>query len=113
MPWLTRDEEVLASVEVRRRPGGPLDAVVVLRRPTLVHAVGSGRVDVAWCTRAEDGAAGLRPDGEPVVVRRTTTLSAIRPVMPGLWMPIVILAGAGSFERWRLRAGDRLVITGG
>jgi hypothetical protein len=110
MPWLTREDQVLASVEVRRQRGRELDTAVVLRRPTVVHAIGSGGLDVAWCRKVEG-----EPDEaarEVVEVKRTMTLRAICPVVPGLWMPAVIVASAGSFERWQLRAGDRLTIAG-
>jgi hypothetical protein len=114
VPWLTRDDEVLASVEVRRRPGRDRDAVVVMRRPTLVHAIRSGGgLDVAWCRNvpAEPGGP-TSPARQLVEVMRTLTLSATRPLAPGGWSAAVIVAGAGSFDRWRLRPGDRLTITG-
>jgi hypothetical protein len=114
VPWLTRDDQVLASVEVRRRPGRDLDTVVVLRRPALVHAIRSGGgLDVAWCRKVADEPADPTDRARELVeVTRTTTLSATRPIAPGMWMAVVIVAAAGSFERWRLRSGDRLMITG-
>jgi hypothetical protein len=110
VPWLTREDQVLASVEVRRQRGRELDTVVVLRRPTIVHALGSGRLDVAWCRNVPEEPHDTAR--EVVEVKRTMTLSATRPIAPGFWMAAVIVASAGSFERWRLRAGDRLTITG-
>jgi hypothetical protein len=82
--------------------------VVLLRRPSIVRVTGSGPVDVAWCS-----GAGTDEEGETVQVRRIGSLGSRMPVAPGLWMPVVIVAGGGSFDRWRLRAGDRLVITHG
>jgi hypothetical protein len=106
VPWLRREDEVLASIEARHRTDSGSGAVVVLRRPAIVRISGSRAVDVAWCS-----GAGSDEDGETVQVKRMGALGARMPVAPGLWMPVVIVAAGGSFDRWRLRTGDRLVIT--
>jgi hypothetical protein len=105
--WLTRDDEVLASVERQRRPARGLDTAVVLRRPTVVYALGGPGLDVARCKKIRTDAGA-----DVIEVRRMVTLGRRRPVVPGFWSPAVIVAGAGSFERWRLRRGDQLVLTG-
>jgi hypothetical protein len=98
---------VLASVEPGRGMTAPPGAVVVLRRPAIVRLAGSLPMDVAWCAGARTG------EGEETFrVRRVGCFGGRVPVAPGLWTPIVIVAGGGSFERWRLRPGDELVIAG-
>ncbi len=107
MPWLTRDDEVLATIDVGRRHRRRGERAVVLHRPIAVCALRSPGLDVAWCRR--DGAS---EDAETVEVRKVVTLGPTRPFLPCLLAPAVIVAGAGSFERWRVRVGDHLAITG-
>ena len=105
MPWLVRADEVLASVEVAdslsERLRGLLgrdgiDGAVVLRPAKSVHTIGMRfDVDVAYCDR-------------DLVVISTATMRRHRIGMPRLKARAVIEAEAGTFERWRLRAGDKL-----
>ena len=108
MPWLLRDKQVLASVEVmearvarlrglRGREG--LEGAVLLRPARAVHTVGMRfPVDVAFC------------DGQMVVVDVVSTVAPFRLVLPRLRSRCVIEAPAGSFERWCLRPGDKLEV---
>lgn len=105
MAWLTRDDEVLASLERGRRPSpGPATGAAVLRhRPLLVRAPLRGTLDVAWCRPGPDG---------PLEVRRVRCLGPRRPVAAGWGAPVVIMAAGGAFERWQLQVGDRLTVRG-
>ena len=109
MAWLVRDGEVLAAVEVAetaraRRRGlmhrDRLDGALVLRPCRNVHTVGMRfPIDVAFCD-----VNGL--------VLRTCSLAPAR-VSPVVWRAAFALeAGAGAFDRWRLRAGDRVELRG-
>ena len=110
MAWLTRGDEVLASLErTRRRPDPESGAAALLERPKLVAAPLLGTLDVAWCRPV--------PSGEPtspgqLEVCRLVRLRPLRPVAPGFGPPVVIVATGGAFERWRLAVGDRLVVHG-
>ena len=107
--WLVREGDVLATAEValdaRARRRGLLgrDAVegaLVLRPCRHVHTFGMQfPIDVAFC--AVNG-----------VVLRTCTLRPRRlsPVVPRA--AFAIEAAAGSFDRWKLRAGDRVELRG-
>ena len=107
MPWLLRDEQVLAAVEVaasrRDRMRGLLgrdgiDGALILRPCRSVHALGMRfPIDVAFCDR------GLR-------VLRTVELGPNRVTRPSLRGCCVIEAERGAFERWKLRPGDVLEI---
>jgi hypothetical protein len=112
VPWLTRDAEVLAAVERRTRgyPDRDTGGAVVLRRPLLVHAPRSASIDVAWCRPA--AAPTGAPGSEVVEVLRVRTLGRRLPTAATWRSPVVIVANAGAFERWRLGVGDRLEITG-
>lgn len=109
MPWLLRDDEVLAAVEVadslRARFRGLLgrdgiDGAMLIRPATSVHTIGMRfPIDVALCS-------------ENLVVLATTTLSPYRMTMPRWGTRAVLEAEAGAFERWRLRPGDRLELKG-
>jgi len=105
MSWLVRDGDVLAAAEVaataRTRRRGLLgrdafDGALVLRPCRNVHTVRMRfPIDVAFC------------DAEGLVLR-TVTLAPWR-VSP--WVrrsAFVVEARAGAFDRWRLRAGDRI-----
>ena len=107
MPWLLRDEQVLAAAEVaeRRRDRmrgllgrDGLDGALVLRPCRSVHTIGMRfPIDVAFCTR------DLR-------VLRTVELRPNRVTRPSLRGCCVIEAERGAFERWKLRPGDLLEI---
>jgi uncharacterized membrane protein (UPF0127 family) len=107
--WLVRDDEVLATAEVaadaRARRRGLLgrdgiDGVLVLRPCRHVHTFRMRfPIDVAFCD-----VNGL--------VLRTCSLAPAR-VSPVVWRAAFALeAGAGAFDRWRLRAGDRVELRG-
>ena len=109
MTWLVRGEDVLAVAEVaaspRRRARGligreDIEGVLVLRPCRQVHTFGMQfPIDVAFCDRAG-------------IVLRLSTL-APRRVSRRVWRSsFVIEARAGSFERWKLQAGDVVEIKG-
>ena len=105
MAWLVRDGEVLAAVEIAstaraRRRGlmhrDSFDGALVLRPCRNVHTAGMRfAIDVAFCD----------PEG---VVLRTVSLVPWRLSPYVHRAAFVIEAEAGAFERWRLRAGDRV-----
>ncbi|HUQ39525.1 MAG TPA: DUF192 domain-containing protein [Acidimicrobiales bacterium] len=107
MPWLLRDEEVLAALEVAdsrssRRKGllgrDTIDGALLLRPARSVHTVGMRfPIDVAFC------------DAEMTVVA-TACMARHRIGRPRLRARSVIEAEAGAFERWRLAVGDRLEV---
>ncbi len=107
MAWLTRDGEVLATLEVPASGRWkaavarcPSDCALLLRPPLVLHTVAQpSGVDVAFC------------DGDLQVL----SLMWLRPwrvarPRPRAWH--VVVAGSGAFERWRLAEGDRLEIKG-
>jgi hypothetical protein len=107
MSWLLRDGDVLATVE-ERRPGWPacLQGAVVLRGPTLVHTLTPSHaraLDVAWCAPAKGDSSSLR-------VRRISIVRRHRVSVPYLGGGGLVVAPAGTFERWRLQVGDRLEV---
>lgn len=107
--WLVRDGEVLAAAEQpatrRGRAKGLLgreaiDGALVLRPCRQVHTFRMRfPIDVVWC--AEDGR-----------VVRIATLEPGRISRPVLGARFVIEAAAGATERWRLRVGDAVEISG-
>jgi uncharacterized protein len=109
MPWLVRDGEVLASLEVadsfRSRLRGLLgrdgcDGAFLITPGWSVHTIGMRfPIDVAYCT------TGLR-------VLSTTTMRRHRLGVPRFRARAVLEAEAGAFERWRLKPGDQLEIKG-
>jgi hypothetical protein len=103
--WLTRQGDVLASLESDRRLlDGEFNGALILRRPALVHTLRPAiALDVAWCARGPD---------QLLEVRRTAALKAWRVGLPCLRATAVVVAPAGSFERWQLRVGDRLEAKG-
>ncbi len=109
MAWLTRDAQVLATVDDR----GDRSGVRLVEGPALVHTLGGGTpVDVAWCRRRDAPTAPSRSSPPVLEVQRVATLGSWRlgrPCPPGR---VVVVAGAGAFERWRLQVGDRLEVEG-
>jgi len=107
--WLVRDGDVLASAEIAdgagaRRKGllgrDRLDGALVLRPCRQVHTVGMRMaIDVAYCD-----ATGR--------VLRTRSLPPWRVSRPVWRSAFVVEAEAGAFDRWGLRAGDRLEVRG-
>lgn len=107
MPWLLRDGEVLASLDVargrRERARGLLgrdgiEGAMWLAPSRSVHTVGMRfAIDVAFC------------DGEGVVLR-IVTLSRYRVALPVLKARAVVEAEAGTFARWNLQPGDKLEV---
>jgi uncharacterized protein len=107
VPWLCRGEEVLASAEVadtrRARRRGLLgrdgtDGALVLTPARAVHTLGVRfALDVAY----------LDADGTVLDARHMARHRIGRP----RWRArAVVEAQAGSFDRWRLRPGDRLEV---
>ena len=106
MPWLLREKEVLASVEVMESRAARLrglmgrerlEGAVLLRPAKSVHTFALRfRVDVAFC------------DEEMVVVDTVSGVGPYRMVRPRMRAHCIIEAEAGSFDRWRLRPGDKL-----
>lgn len=109
MPWLLRDGEVLAAVEVADSFGARLrgllgrdgiDGAMLIRPATSVHTIGMRfPIDVALCS-------------DRLVVLATATLRPYRMTMPRWGTRAVLEAEAGAFERWRVRPGDRLELKG-
>jgi uncharacterized membrane protein (UPF0127 family) len=95
--------EVAVTRKVRRRGligRDHLDGVLVLRPCRQVHTFGlQFPIDVAFC----DGAG---------IVLRLSTLAPRRVSRPVWRSSFVIEARAGSFERWKLQAGDVVEIKG-
>ncbi|CAN5510046.1 hypothetical protein BH20ACT2_BH20ACT2_07800 [soil metagenome] len=107
MPWLLRDGEVLASLEVadtaRDRRRGLLhrdgcDGALWLSPARSVHTLGMRfAIDVAFC------------DAD-LVVLRTVTMARHRMGRPVPHARSVIEAEAGAFARWGLAVGDELEV---
>ena len=107
MPWLLRDGEVLATLEVadgfEARLRGLLgrdriEGALLLRPARSVHTLGMRfPIDVAFCDR-------------DLNVLDTVSMRCHRLGRPRLHAHCVIEAQAGAFERWRLRRGDKLEI---
>ena len=105
MPWLLRDGEVLASLEVAdrrasRRHGllgrDGVEGALLLVPARSVHSFGMRfPLDVAW----------LDAD---LTVLRTVRLARNRMTRPVLRAHGVLEAEAGSFARWGLQVGDQL-----
>lgn len=110
MPWLIRDSEVLASLEVIESSLGRvrgligrevIEGAVLLRPAKAVHTIGMrAPVDVAFC------------DGDLVVLAVLSGVAPYRLTMPRPRSACVIEAEAGAFARWGLKEGDRLEIKG-
>lgn len=110
MPWLLRDGEVLASVEVasgaRGRARGLLgrdgiEGAMLLAPAASVHTLGMRfALDVAYC------------DAD-LVVLEVVGMARWRVGRPRRAARAVIEAEAGAFERWRLEPGDELEVADG
>lgn len=109
MPWLMRDGEVLATLEVadssRARRRGLLgregiEGALLLRPARSVHTLGMRfAIDVAFV------------DSDMTVIR-AVTMKPWRLSLPVLKARAVIEAEAGAFGSWKLKAGDVLEIKG-
>jgi uncharacterized membrane protein (UPF0127 family) len=109
MPWLVREGEVLASVEIAtswrdRRKGlmgrDGLEGGLLLRPCTSVHTVGMRfDIEVAFCD-------------EDLKVLETVRMRRWRVGIPRPGAHSVLEAEAGAFDRWRLRPGDQLEVKG-
>jgi uncharacterized protein len=107
VPWLLRDDEVLATLEVaedrRSRRKGLLgrdgfEGVLLLRPARSVHTVGMRfPIDVAYCD-------------DDLRVLRVTTMQRHRLGRPCFGADCVLEAEAGCFAHWELRPGDQLEI---
>jgi uncharacterized protein len=107
VPWLLRDDEVLATLEVaddrRARRRGLLgrdgfEGVLLLRPARAVHTVGMRfPVDVAFCDK-------------DLKVLRVTTMARHRLGLPCPKAACCLAAEAGTFAHWELRPGDELEI---
>ena len=109
MPWLVRDGEVLASLEVAstrrdRRRGllgrDGMEGALLIRPGTAVHTAGMRfDLDVAFCD-------------EDLKVLETVRMRRWRVGLPRRAAHCVLEAEAGAFDRWRLRPGDQLEVKG-
>jgi uncharacterized protein len=109
MPWLVRDDKVLATCEVagsaRSRRKGLLgyetfEGAILLRPARSVHTFGMRfALDVAFVDR----------DLEVIRVVRMPPNRLCRPVWRARG---VIEAEAGAFAAWELRTGDQLELRG-
>lgn len=107
MAWLTRDGEVLATLEVSASGRWKAavarcssDCALLLRPPLVLHTVAQASgVDVAFC------------DGD-LQVLSLLWLRPWRVARPRPGARHVVVAGSGAIERWRLAEGDRLEIKG-
>lgn len=107
MPWLLRDDKVLASLDVadtaRLRSRGLLgrdgiDGALLLRPARAVHTIRMRfPLDVAHC------------DAD-LVVLRTTRMPPNRIGRPCFRARCVIEAEAGAFERWGVAPGVQLEV---
>jgi len=107
MSWLLRDGDVLAAVEDPRR-GWPatLHGAVLLSPPAFVHTLRVPvALDLAWCVPTS-----LDGDRPGLVVRRIRRVGARRAAAPHLRTGRLVVATAGSFDRWRLHVGDLLEV---
>jgi uncharacterized membrane protein (UPF0127 family) len=105
VPWLLRDGEVLASLEVAdtrrtRRKGllgrDGIEGAMLLTPARSVHSLGMRfPLDVAWCDR-------------DLTVLRVARLRRHRMTRAVARAHAVLEAEAGSFARWNLTVGDHL-----
>jgi uncharacterized membrane protein (UPF0127 family) len=107
VPWLLRDNEVLAALEVaharRDRMRGLLgrdgiDGALLLQPGKSVHSFGMRfPIDVAFCNKE-------------LVVLRTVSLPPNRLTRLSLRCHCIIEAERGAFERWKLAPGQQLEV---
>jgi uncharacterized membrane protein (UPF0127 family) len=107
VPWLLRDGEVLAAIELAEsrqerwrglRGRNGFEGALLLRPARSVNTVGMQfPVDVAYCS-------------SDLVVVDMVTMPRFRLGRPRRRASCVIEARAGAFERWGLRPGDQLEI---
>jgi uncharacterized protein len=107
VPWLLRDDEVLAAVEVAESFGSRLkgllgrddfEGALLLRPARSVHTLGMRfAIDIAYC------------DAD-LTVLRLQTMKRYRVGRPHLHSKCIVEAAAGAFERWHLRVGDQLEV---
>ncbi len=107
MPWLLKDGDVLATLEIadgfEARMRGLLgrdgiEGALLLRPARSVHTLGMRfPIDVAFC------------DGD-LRVLDVVTMRCHRVGRPRVRARCVIEAEAGAFERWKLSPGDELEI---
>lgn len=110
MPWLLRDGEVLAALEVAEGAAGRargllgrdgIEGAILIRPARSVHTLGMRfPIDVAFCDR-------------DMTVVDTVRMPRHRVGRPRLRACCVVEAEAGAFDRWALRPGDHLEIKGG
>jgi hypothetical protein len=111
MSWLLRNGDVLAAVEDRRRGWqASLQGALVWRGPAVVQTLVPSQalaLDVAWCAalKLEGGGSALR-------VKRITVVGRRRLARPHFGGGGLVVAPAGSFERWHLQVGDCLEVRG-
>lgn len=116
MPWLLRDGEVLASLEIApsRHPRAAgltaregIEGALLLPAGRSVHTFGLRfPIDVAFC----DVDIDLDDDFGGLVVARTLTMQCWRVSLPSLRPRVAVEAEAGAFARWELRPGDELEV---
>ncbi|GAC1528735.1 MAG: hypothetical protein NVS3B12_01110 [Acidimicrobiales bacterium] len=110
MPWLLRDGDVLAAIEIAtsrrdrrrgllRRDG--IDGALLLDPARSVHTVRMRfPIDVAFCARTDEG----------IEVIDTVCMAPGRIGLPRWGARCVIEAASGAFERWGMGVGDHLEI---
>lgn len=116
MPWLLRDGEVLASLEIasnrRQKAIGligreGIEGALLLPPTRSVHTFGMRfPIDVAFCDLDID----LAEDFGGLVVVRTVRMQRWRVSLPSLRARVAIEAEAGAFARWELHPGDELEV---
>ncbi len=101
MAWLTRDGEVLATLERSASVAPcPADSALLVPAPLLLHTLAQPfALEVAFCDR-------------DLKVLSVIWLRRWRVARPRLRARRLVVARAGAFERWRLSVGDRLEIKG-
>jgi len=105
---------VLAALE---EPRGDwqrsLAGAVLLEHRAWLQTVTSGvALDVAWCRPAVMEASSDAAAGTGLDVVRLGTMGRRRLALARPRARVFVAAGAGAFERWGLRPGDRLEIKG-
>jgi uncharacterized protein len=109
MPWLVRDDQVLATLEIQtswrgRRRGllgrDGIDGAILLRPARAVHTLRMRfAIDVAFCDR-------------DLVVVKVLTLPPYRVTRPVLRSRSVVECEAGMLRKWGIGPGTRLEVRG-